>query len=184
MANGAVKAVSGNSLVKYSLIQPANIVIDFGCAPGGWLQVASEKVGNNGLVLGIDFLKVIPPSKNTKTILADVNQSNLINLILKETQGKSNIILSDLSPKVSGIWELDSGRQIDLTMRVVSYLPEILLPSGSVILKAFDGEMFTSLYKCIQGYFNQVHLVKPPASRKQSSEIYIVGLKYLGKKNT
>jgi 23S rRNA (uridine2552-2'-O)-methyltransferase len=166
---------------KYSLIQPGQLVVDFGCAPGGWLQVASEKVGDGGMVLGIDLSQVLPPSTNTKTIVADANQPNIVHLILREINHKADVVLSDLSPKVSGIWELDSTRQIDLTSVVVSYLPHILASGGSAILKAFEGEMFKPLYREVKRLFIKVYLAKPLASRKQSSEIYMICLNYLGR---
>lgn len=164
----------------YNVIKRGMVVVDFGCAPGGWLQVASEEVGEDGFVLGIDLLKVKPPHKNTKTLVVDVNDSALPDIIAKELPRSADVILSDIAPKVTGIWELDHSRQIDLTSKVASSMPKILREGGSAILKVFDGEMLKPFLDELKSKFVEVRLTKPRASRKESSEIYLVCSGYLG----
>ncbi len=165
---------------KYKVIKPGDVVVDFGCAPGGWLQVAAEVVGKDGFVLGIDLKKVERIKGNVVTIVADVTDANISKIILERLPRMANVILSDLAPKVSGIWELDHIKQIDLTRKVVAILPQILNKGGSAILKVFEGEMINDFIKQVKEIFKEVRIIKPKASRSGSSEIYLLCINFQG----
>jgi len=159
---------------KYKIFKNGHVVVDFGCAPGGWLQYISKVIGNKGFALGIDLRRVEPIDSNVDTLIADVNDEGMKDKIMSKLPKKAHVVTSDLSPSVSGIWELDVAKQIDLTSRVVEILPFILEEGGYAIMKVFQGEPFHEFSKRIKKNFKDVIIVKPPASRPESSEMYLV----------
>jgi 23S rRNA (uridine2552-2'-O)-methyltransferase len=167
---------------KYRLINERDRVIDIGSAPGGWLEVASKLVGQDGLVVGVDLVHVKPVGKNVKILLSDINSpefADKIHLVLGK--GNADSVIADLSPKVSGIWDMDQFRQIELCHKVVDLLPSMLVRGGASVMKAFQGEELDSLYKRLKKSFARVEVSKPNASRSESSEIYLVSMEFSGK---
>ncbi|MCP8309979.1 MAG: RlmE family RNA methyltransferase [Candidatus Methylarchaceae archaeon HK01B] len=159
---------------KYKLFKPKHIVVDFGSAPGGWLQYLSKAIGTEGFALGIDLKPVKPIAENVKTFVTDIKNSNIEDKIIEMLPKKADVVTSDLSQSLSGIWELDVARQIDLTSKVVELFPSILEKGGSSILKVFQGEGFDALLDRLKKDFKSMIIVKPPASRPQSSEVYLL----------
>ncbi|MEM3437297.1 MAG: RlmE family RNA methyltransferase, partial [Nitrososphaerales archaeon] len=127
---------------KYHIFKKKQIVVDFGCAPGGWLQYISKAIGSEGFALGIDLKRVEPIGSNVEILMADVNDESIKDKIMSKLRKKADVVTSDLSPNVSGIWELDVAKQIDLTSKVVDILPFILKEGGHAIMKVFQGEPF------------------------------------------
>jgi 23S rRNA (uridine2552-2'-O)-methyltransferase len=167
-------------LKRYRFIQEGNIVVDLGAAPGGWMQISREFVGKRGYVLGIDLLEIEPfPWTNVKAIVADILDPNIIEQIIKELpREKVDAVLCDASPKVSGIWEVDHARQMELVEASLRIAEEILKPGGTFFSKAFQGDLLDDLLKEIRNRFEEVKLVKPKASRPRSAEIYILARGY------
>ncbi|MEM2599315.1 MAG: RlmE family RNA methyltransferase [Thermoproteota archaeon] len=168
-------------LDEYKLIRTGDIVLDIGCAPGGWLQVASEAVGETGLVIGVDVKKVENLGlENTKTIILNVFDEGFVEKVLKESKSRFDAILSDLSPNMSGIYELDHARQIEMVERVIQLSKYLLKTGGSMMIKVFEGEGSDRVYKRVSRLFRFVKRVKPKASRKGSSEFYLVAKFFKG----
>jgi 23S rRNA (uridine2552-2'-O)-methyltransferase len=166
---------------KYRLIHRGSKVADIGAAPGGWLQVASELVGVVGLVVGVDLDPIKTLSKNTRIIQGDVSSPDVADKILGELAGdKADCILADLSPKLSGVWDIDHFKQIDLCMKVLDVMPVLLKKGGSTVMKAFQGDELQNLINRMKKSFERVDISKPNASRKESSEVYLVGLGFSG----
>lgn len=166
---------------KYKLIKEGYRVIDVGSAPGGWLEVASKQVGESGLVIGVDLVPVKPVGKNVKIILGDITSPGFPDKLHRELgRGKADCVLADLSPKVSGIWDMDQFRQIDLCHKVLDLMPSILVRGGSSVMKAFQGKEFDPLYKRLKKSFTRVEVSKPEASRSESSEVYLVSMDFNG----
>ncbi|MEM3538713.1 MAG: RlmE family RNA methyltransferase, partial [Nitrososphaerales archaeon] len=159
---------------KYHIFKKKQIVVDFGCAPGGWLQYISKAIGSEGFALGIDLKRVEPIGSNVEILMADVNDESIKDKIMSKLRKKADVVTSDLSPNVSGIWELDVAKQIDLTSKVVDILPFILKEGGHAIMKVFQGEPFSEFLKKIKKNFKDVIIIKPPASRPESSEMYLL----------
>jgi 23S rRNA (uridine2552-2'-O)-methyltransferase len=157
---------------KYHIFKRGQKVVDFGSAPGGWLQVASERVGAEGLVVGVDMRKVDYQSKNVLTIQANIYDKDIAQMLLDVCREGYDVLLSDLAPNTSGIWELDHSRQIDMCERVLELSFFILKKGGSLFIKLFDGERLSDILKKLNSTFNFVSLTKPDASRKESSEVY------------
>lgn len=160
---------------RFRLLKPGGTAIDMGCAPGGWLQYASRTVGPRGFVLGIDLKPVDIVAGNVKTIVGDIGTPEISDMISQLVNGKADVVLTDLAPNVSGIWELDHVKQIDLTAHVVSLLPRLLREGGSVVMKVFQGAAFEPFLREVKQLFEDVSIVRPPATRAASSEVYLVG---------
>lgn len=157
----------------YRILNKGHCVVDIGCAPGGWLQVALSEVGHKGKVIGID-IKKIEPLTEAFVIQGNIEDEDIINSILKISNSNVDVVLSDLSPNVSGNWDLDHARQIDLTRSALKLTDKILKKGGKVVLKVFQGDMLNELIVEIKKDFKKVILTKPNASRQVSSEIYLI----------
>ena len=157
---------------KYHFIRQGDRVVDFGAAPGGWMQVASQLVGDEGAVVGVDLHEVRVKGKNLKAIEMDVQDPKVRQKVLEALGGMADVALSDLSPTVSGVWELDQGRQVDLILRVLELSESILKTDGSGFFKLFEGERSQEVRDEFRKCFRVVHTIKPLASRSVSSELY------------
>ena len=165
---------------KFGVLKKGYVVIDFGAAPGGWLQVASKRVGPSGLVIGVDLKEIKPLSENVRLLKSDVMDEGISSLLLSMMPRKADLILSDLSPKISGIWSVDHLRQIELCERVLELSQTLLRKNGSMVMKLFEGEQLRDFVGRVRRAFRTVRLFKPKASRKESSEIYLVSLGFVG----
>jgi 23S rRNA (uridine2552-2'-O)-methyltransferase len=157
----------------YRILNRGYCVVDLGCAPGGWIQIALSEVGPIGKVIGID-IKKIEPLTEAFIIQGSIEEEDIINSILKISNSKVDVVLSDLSPNVSGNWELDHARQIDLTRTALQLSNKILKKGGKVVLKVFQGDMLNELIGELKKEFKKVIRTKPNASRQVSSEIYLI----------
>jgi 23S rRNA (uridine2552-2'-O)-methyltransferase len=152
-------------------------VIDIGAAPGGWLQLASKITGPKGSVIGID-LKEIEPIPNVITIVGNIENEKDVDKLISSLDGKADVVLSDLAPNVSGLWEMDHLKQIDLTRKAVEFTKTVLKENGYALYKVFQGEGTAEFINYLKDFFLNVIITKPDASRKQSSEIYVLCKKY------
>lgn len=164
------------AVAKYRFIQKGNVVVDLGSAPGGWLQASRKLVGEKGFVLGVDLKPVEPlPEKNVQTIVADITEEGIAEKILTLLPRKADAVLCDASPNVSGVWEVDHARQIDLATHALRLTEKILKPNGSFFVKVFEGDLLRGFVETMKKCFVTVKLVKPKASKAESSEIFILG---------
>ena len=162
---------------KYRFIKSGDVVVDLGAAPGGWIQAARKIVGETGFILGVD-LKPIEPfdEDNILTIVADITDPKTVEQIKTLLPKPADVVISDVSPKISGIWEVDHARQIDLAICSMKISKHILKPNGNFFVKVFEGDMFQDFVDKVKNSFSTVRIVKPKASRAKSSEIYVLGL--------
>jgi len=171
---------------KYHFIQRGDVVVDLGAAPGGWIQAARKIAGNRGFVLGVD-LKPIEPFQQeyVRTIVGDMTDPEIIQQILNFLPRKAaDVVISDASPNISGIWEVDHARQIDLAHQALQIALKILRPSGNFFVKVFEGDMLNDFTTTVQKHFEIVKLIKPKASRAKSSEMYLLAMKLKASKLT
>lgn len=162
---------------KHPFMKKGNVVVDLGAAPGGWIQVARKIVGSKGFVLGIDLRPIEPFSEgNVRTIVGDITEQETLQQIVKFLPKKVDAVISDASPNISGVWEVDHARQIDLGKQALKITLETLKPSGSFLVKVFQGDMLTDFIDEVKQNFEAVKIIKPKASRAKSSEIFILGL--------
>jgi 23S rRNA (uridine2552-2'-O)-methyltransferase len=161
---------------KYQFIKPGYVVVDLGAAPGGWTQAARKLVEDSGFVLAVD-LKLIKPvdEPNVRTIIGDVAEPQTIQNILEFLPRSADVVVSDVSPNVSGIWELDHARQIDLASQSLRIATSILRSGGNFFVKVFQGNTLNRFVDEVKQHFSFVKLVKPKASRAKSAELYVLG---------
>ena len=164
------------AIKKYGFIEHGDVVVDLGAAPGGWIQAARKTVGNKGFVLGVD-LKTIEPFTQpyVRTIMCDITDREAVVQILELLPRKADAVISDAAPNISGIWEVDHARQMDLAQQALEIAKEVLRPSGSFFVKVFQGEMFSDFLQKMKQNFVNVVIVKPHASRAKSAELFILG---------
>jgi 23S rRNA (uridine2552-2'-O)-methyltransferase len=150
---------------KEAIFKPGMTVLDLGAAPGGWSQVAAEKVKPGGRVIAIDLLDIAPISGVT-TLKGDFRQISF--------QDRADVVLSDVSPNLSGIANVDQARLLELGEAAIDLCRKVLKPDGVFVVKAFHGEAFEELRERLNKTFLKVKVVKPPASRGESAETYVV----------
>jgi 23S rRNA (uridine2552-2'-O)-methyltransferase len=162
---------------KYKFIKPGYVVVDLGAAPGGWTQVARQLVEDSGFVLAVDLKPITPvESPNVLTIMGDISDSKTINDILHFLPNSVDVVVSDVSPNISGVWELDHARQIDLASQSLRIATQILRARGNFFVKVFQGNTTNQFVNEAKQHFNFVKLVKPKASRLKSAELYLLGM--------
>lgn len=165
---------------KYRFIKRGNRVLDLGAAPGGWLQAARQLVGVEGYVLGVDKEPINPLDyTNVSTIVADVKHGGTIDQIQTQADGKFDAVISDLSPNISGVWNVDHARQIDLARTALQIARMVLRPSGNMLVKVFQGSELKDFQTEMRSSFHVMRIVKPLASRAESAELYLVGLEFV-----
>ena len=164
---------------KHRFIKPGDVVVDLGAAPGGWTQASRRIVGSSGFVLGIDLKHMEPIDlPNVRTVAGDVTDSQITKNIRELLPRSADVVISDVSPNISGIWELDHARQIDLTRHSLRIATSVLKSEGNFFVKVFHGDMLNDLVKEVKQRFRFVKLVKPKASRAKSSELYVLGMNF------
>lgn len=162
---------------KFKIIKEGNTVVDLGAAPGGWSQVALEKVGEEGMVVGVDLNRFKKfHEENYYGMRGDFTTPEVQEKIMKIIGGKAKVVMSDASPSLSGIKNIDQLRSIDLTNAVIGIADNILEEKGNLVMKVFQGPEYKQMLDSLKGKYRQVKTTKPPSSRKKSSEMYVVGL--------
>jgi 23S rRNA (uridine2552-2'-O)-methyltransferase len=163
--------------MKYRFIRKSDFVVDLGAAPGGWIQAARKIAGKTGFVLGVDLKPIAPfPQEYVRTIVADFTEPEALQQILDFLPRKADVVLSDASPNISGIWELDNARQIDLAAQALRLALSLLRPSGNFFVKVFEGNMLPGFVKTVKKHFDDVKVIKPKASRAKSSEMFLLAM--------
>ena len=155
---------------KEKILKPGQLVVDLGAAPGGWSQVAAGKVKPSGRVIAIDLLPIAPISGVT-TLKGDFRGAALLDAL---AGAKAAVVLSDLSPNLSGIGNVDQARALELITAAIDFCCKVLKPEGVFVLKAFHGEAFKEVLQLLGRTFEKVKVVKPLASRGESAETYVV----------
>jgi 23S rRNA (uridine2552-2'-O)-methyltransferase len=174
-ARSAYKLLQMNR--SYNIIKKGDKVVDLGCAPGGWLQVAMKEVGSSGKVIGVD-LKPVTPVAGATILQGSIENPNVLSEIAEILGCKADVILSDMAPNVSGVWDIDHARQISLSTIALGFARQVLRVGGSSVFKIFEGEMLKEFKSELRKSFGKVLLSKPSASRQESSELYIVCLDF------
>ncbi len=176
------KLVQANA--KYGLIQRNDVVVDLGAAPGGWVQAARKMTGKNGFVLGVDLKPIDPFTQEyIRTIIADFTEPDIVEQIRSFLPREADVVISDAAPNITGVWEVDHARQIDLATKALEIAQCILRPQGNFFVKLFEGEMFNDFILKVKDLFDTVKIVKPQASRAKSSEMYLLALGLKSKGN-
>lgn len=163
------------------LLKPGMAVVDLGAAPGGWSQVAAAKVGKNGKVIALDLLEMAA-LPGVVFIQGDFREA-IVLAELRNCLGNRpvDLVISDMSPNISGIGMSDQARSMHLAELALEFSVERLNSGGHFLVKVFQGSGFEQFLRTMRATFGQVVTRKPEASRGRSSEIYLLGL---GKRET
>jgi 23S rRNA (uridine2552-2'-O)-methyltransferase len=176
------KLVQANA--KYGFIQRNDVVVDLGAAPGGWIQAARKMTEKNGFVLGVDLKPIEPFTQEyIRTIIADFTEPDIVEQIRSFLPREADVVISDAAPNITGVWEVDHAKQIDLATKALEIAQCILKPQGNFFVKLFEGEMFNDFILKVKDLFDTVKIVKPQASRAKSSEMYLLALGLKSKGN-
>ncbi|MCB9639424.1 MAG: RlmE family RNA methyltransferase [Myxococcales bacterium] len=164
---------------RFQLFPKGGRVLDLGAAPGGWLQVAAEKVGPNGRVVGIDLLPIDPlPFRNMTLLQGDLLDPAVQQQAMDAMNGKAHTVLSDMAPSISGIRITDCARSYELAMIALHIAQHMLLPGGSMVVKIFPGDDFENYLLAAKNLFKKVRTTRPEATRKTSSEVYVIATQF------
>jgi len=157
------------------IIGPGMTVVDLGATPGGWSQVAAERVGPRGKVIAVDLLQMAA-LRGVVFIQGDFREDETVARLEAELPGTIvDLVLSDMAPNMSGIGVADQARVVYLAELALDFAVKWLKPEGNFLVKTFQGVGFPELREAIRGHFRQVLTRKPQASRGRSSEIYLLG---------
>lgn len=165
---------------RFSIFKPGDIVIDLGAAPGGWSQVVQELVGGTGTVIGVD-LAMIKPLPGVEFIQGDIGSEATQRELACLVHGQVDVVISDMSPDISGNYSVDQARSLWLCEQALAVARKFLKPDGHFVCKLFEGEDTPRLLAQIKAEFRQFKRFSPQASRKSSSEIYIIAKGFLAK---
>jgi 23S rRNA (uridine2552-2'-O)-methyltransferase len=164
---------------KYKFIKPGYVVLDLGAAPGGWTQAARKLVEESGFVLAVDLKQIESfDESNVRTVIGDVSEPQTVKVILELLPHSADVVVSDVAPNVSGIWELDNARQIDLAEQSLKVAASVLRYGGNFFVKVFQGSSTNRFINEVRQQFSFVKMVKPRASRSKSAELYVLGMNY------
>ena len=172
-SRAAYKLVQINE--KYNILSKGMTVLDLGCAPGSWLQIVGQRVGRNGLIVGVD-LQDIQAVDGAEFIQGDFENPTIVKQILNVIGDRDlDLVISDMAPNLTGTRITDQAKIMSLVENVWLFSCNRLRVGGSLLLKVFEGDGIESIRSDIEGSFDQVNTIKPAASRKESREVYILG---------
>jgi len=161
---------------RFHLLRPGARVLDLGAAPGGWSVVALERVGRSGTVIAVDP-RPIAPAPGLRVVRGRVGDPTLRDRLGPEP---FDVVLSDMSPSISGAYSTDHARSVELVRSAHTLAVEVLRRGGAFAAKVFSGDMIDALVEELRPNFAEVVRTKPPASRAPSSEIYLVARGFRG----
>ena len=161
-------------------LPPDARVIDLGCAPGGWLAILGAAVGRNGRVIGIDLAPCGNFGPSVETMVADIRDPNLPDLLKEKLGRPADLITSDLSPKLTGIRERDDAQFEELIDAALAIASKTLKPGGVMIAKLFMSGAFKGIVTRFETHFAKVDVTKVKATRPGSSELYVIARGFRG----
>jgi 23S rRNA (uridine2552-2'-O)-methyltransferase len=164
---------------RFRLLRPGQRVVDLGCAPGGWTQVAVAQVGRHGIVVGID-LAATTPLPGATVLSGDVRDPATPAAISEALGGLADIVLSDMAPAATGHPATDHLRIVALAEDAFALAAQILKRGGAFVAKVFQGGAEGALLAELKRDFAKLRHAKPPASRAESAEAYVVATGYRG----
>jgi 23S rRNA (uridine2552-2'-O)-methyltransferase len=167
---------------QHKLLKPGQRVVDLGCWPGGWLQEAAQAVGPKGLVVGVDLAEIDPPLENENVIalVGDLEDPTVCERIRENLGGPCDVLLSDAAPKLTGIRERDRAHEERLLEAIEALIPKLLRVDGDLLVKILEGPEAQLVDKRIRKLFAKAKTVKSSASRKGSTERYLLARGFKG----
>jgi 23S rRNA (uridine2552-2'-O)-methyltransferase len=158
------------------LIRPGMTIVDLGAAPGGWSQVASEKLGGKGRIIAVDLLEM-PAIPGVTFVHGDFREPEVLAELKKKLEDRSlDLVISDMSPNITGISVMDQARGMHLAELALEFSIDQLNSGANFLVKVFQGRDFDAFLNAMRATFSRVVTRKPEASRNRSREIYLLGL--------
>jgi len=164
---------------KFRFLKKGARVLDLGAAPGGWMQVALKKVGAAGRIVGADILEM-EPIDGAVTLQADLLDPDTPDLLKRELGGPADVVLTDMAAPTTGHRATDHLRTVALFEAALDVANDVLRPGGVFVGKVFQGGASGELLARVKKMFREVRHVKPPASRAESVELYLVATGFRG----
>ena len=170
-SRAAYKLIEANN--RHRLLIPGAKVVDLGAAPGGWCQVVMDKIGPRGRLVAVDLLEFAPISGAT-VLKGDFLDEGIQARLVDALGGQADVVLSDMSPNLSGIVSADQARAAELVFMAIEFCKARLSPAGAFFVKIFQGSEFQGLMAELKRTFREVKVIKPEASREESRETYVL----------
>ncbi len=165
---------------KDRLLRPGMTVIDLGAAPGGWSQVAADRVGDQGVVIASDVLPM-DPLVGVEFVQGDFTEEAVLQAILDIVGERSvDLVISDMAPNMSGMSDIDQPRAMALVELAFDLAAQVLVPGGACVAKVFQGEGVDTLMRDLRTSYGSLVTRKPNASRARSREVYWVAKGFCG----
>jgi 23S rRNA (uridine2552-2'-O)-methyltransferase len=159
------------------LLHPGMVVVDLGCAPGSWSQLAAQRVQPGGRLLALDLLE-LPPLPGVEFIQGDFREREVLQQLEDLLDGRPvDLVLSDMAPNISGIRASDQARVMHLAELTLEFAHQHLKPGGDLLVKTFHGAGHMELRQTMQQMFESVLVRKPSASRGRSAETFLLARK-------
>ena len=156
-----------------NLLHEDETVVDLGAAPGGWLQVAREEVGDEGTVIGVD-LQRIDPVDGVETVRGDMTEESTKEEVRDIAGDSVDVVLSDMAPNMTGEYSLDHARSVHLARQAFETALDVLDSGGDFVVKVFEGQDLADFREDVEEEFQYVRVLSPDASRDSSSEVYLI----------
>jgi 23S rRNA (uridine2552-2'-O)-methyltransferase len=164
---------------RLKLLKPGMRVVDLGAAPGGWTQVAVQAVGPRGQVVALDILPM-DPVPGASVLQGDFQEAEAEDRVIAAMGGRADLVLSDMAPNTTGHQATDHLRIMALAEIALDFARRVLAPGGAFVAKVLQGGTEAEMLAVLKRDFSSVKHVKPPASRKDSAEMYVVGVGFRG----
>ena len=164
------------------MLAPGQRVVDLGCWPGGWLQEAARAVGPKGRVVGVDLAAIDPPLENANVfaLVGDIEDPAICERIREALGGSCDVLLSDAAPKLSGVREVDRAKEERLLEAVEALIPQLLRADGDILVKLLECPEAQQFQQRMRARFRKVKSVKARATRKGSTERYLLARGFAG----
>jgi 23S rRNA (uridine2552-2'-O)-methyltransferase len=164
-------------LRRHVTLKKGQAVLDLGAAPGGFLQILAEAVGEAGVAVGVDIEPIRKiGKKQVKTAIVDLLAPDALDKIRELHDGPFDVVTSDMAPKTIGIKVTDEARSLELCQMAFDVAVKTLRRGGSFVTKVFVGGDFPAFRKSLAARFEKTHIVRPKATREHSYECYVVGV--------
>lgn len=162
---------------KYKFLKPGMTIVDLGAAPGGWAQITLELLKGRSKIIGIDLLE-IDPLEGAVFLKGDLTDASMQEQLRTLTPEGVDVVLSDMAASTTGHSQVDHLRTRLLAESAFSFAKSVLKPGGSFVCKVFEGGTHKELLDQLKSHFQDIKHMKPPASRKESPEMYVVALHF------
>lgn len=161
---------------RFGLLRSGMKVLDLGAAPGSWLQYVSKRIGNEGMVLGLDLKEIAHINGNVKTRVCDITDEKAVDAALASLGWTQvDLVLSDLAPNTTGIKDVDQWRSVELNRGVLTIAKRVLRKGGTVVMKVFRGKSFDDFTADVKRGYPAIKVISVDASRDRSREVYVIG---------